>query len=215
MPVKNCRENGKPGFKWGNSGKCYTYTPGNEQSRKRARDKAVRQGRAIQVNNSIGTIQDILASFRDALGELTGLIKQEYPVYNTGLYLKQRYTKLIHSGTKTMIIKTEKTNIENQKLLIFDDEFAYGYIILSKPILINDWKEFRYYRDDHQMPIEECLDMNWTFPVYGYIIEESEFYDKPKGVSLPLLETDILEEAERYINDTGEIIIEDRIIGDE
>jgi len=52
MPVKPCRSDGKPGFKWGDSGKCYTYTPGNETSRKRAKDKAAKQGRAIQVNKS-------------------------------------------------------------------------------------------------------------------------------------------------------------------
>lgn len=50
MPVQPCQENGQKGYKWGESGKCYTYTPGNEQSRKRAHDKAAKQGRAIQVN---------------------------------------------------------------------------------------------------------------------------------------------------------------------
>ena len=52
MPVKGCQENGKPGFKWGDQGKCYTYTPGNEVSKKRAHDKAIKQGRAIQVNKT-------------------------------------------------------------------------------------------------------------------------------------------------------------------
>lgn len=46
MPVKKCTENGKSGYKWGDSGKCYTG-PG-------AREKAIRQGRAIEVNKSKG-----------------------------------------------------------------------------------------------------------------------------------------------------------------
>ena len=50
MPVKPCQENGKKGYKWGDSVKCYTYTPGNEASREAAKKKAIRQGRAIQVN---------------------------------------------------------------------------------------------------------------------------------------------------------------------
>lgn len=50
MPVKSCRSDGKPGYKWGDSGKCYTYTPDDEESRKRARAKAEKQGRAIQEN---------------------------------------------------------------------------------------------------------------------------------------------------------------------
>jgi hypothetical protein len=47
MPVNECQENSKPGLKWGDSGKCYTYTPNNEGSRKNAKKKALTQGLAI------------------------------------------------------------------------------------------------------------------------------------------------------------------------
>jgi hypothetical protein len=47
MPVKACELEGKPGLKWGDSGKCYTYTPNNEGSRKNAKKKALTQGLAI------------------------------------------------------------------------------------------------------------------------------------------------------------------------
>jgi hypothetical protein len=47
MPVKQCEDNGKPGLKWGDSGKCYTYTPKNEGSRNKARRSATIQGIAI------------------------------------------------------------------------------------------------------------------------------------------------------------------------
>lgn len=50
MPIMKCQKNGKPGYKWGASGKCYTYTRGNEQSRKKARQKVLKQMRAIQRN---------------------------------------------------------------------------------------------------------------------------------------------------------------------
>lgn len=50
MPLKIATKDGKPGFKWGDSGKVFTYTPGNKESRKRARNKALAQGRAIQAN---------------------------------------------------------------------------------------------------------------------------------------------------------------------
>lgn len=50
MPVQACTQNGKPGFKWGSKGKCYTYTKGDKQSRERARSKAAAQGRAIKAN---------------------------------------------------------------------------------------------------------------------------------------------------------------------
>lgn len=48
MPVKRCTKDGKPGYKWGDEGKCYSYTPGNKESRERAKKKATEQGQAIQ-----------------------------------------------------------------------------------------------------------------------------------------------------------------------
>jgi hypothetical protein len=47
MPVKSCEENGKPGYKYGDSGKCYTYTPKDEVSRNKAKKQAIIQGIAI------------------------------------------------------------------------------------------------------------------------------------------------------------------------
>lgn len=47
MPVKSCREGDRPGYKCGNSGKCYTYKSGDEAGRKKAKRKAIRQCRAM------------------------------------------------------------------------------------------------------------------------------------------------------------------------
>jgi hypothetical protein len=49
MPVGECSSNGKPGFKWGDSGKCYTYTEGDATSKARARKKAEAQGIAARL----------------------------------------------------------------------------------------------------------------------------------------------------------------------
>jgi len=54
MPVHACQLNKKPGYKWGSSGKCYTYTPGNEASRKAAHAKAEKQGRAARASGYKG-----------------------------------------------------------------------------------------------------------------------------------------------------------------
>lgn len=51
MPVHRTTANGKPAYQWGQSGKKYPYTPGNAESRRRAKAKAERQGRAAQANN--------------------------------------------------------------------------------------------------------------------------------------------------------------------
>lgn len=48
MPIKNCSKNGKPGFSWGNASKCWTYTPGDEESKKAAKKACLKQGLAIE-----------------------------------------------------------------------------------------------------------------------------------------------------------------------
>lgn len=47
MPVQECSIDGKPGFKWGDQGACYTYEPGDEASMRDAKRKAILQGLAI------------------------------------------------------------------------------------------------------------------------------------------------------------------------
>ena len=47
MPVQTCQADNKPGFKFGPSGKCFTYSANSESSRENARGRAEAQGRAI------------------------------------------------------------------------------------------------------------------------------------------------------------------------
>ena len=46
MPIISCELDGKPGYKWGQSGKCYTFTPGDVDDMKSARSMASAQGTA-------------------------------------------------------------------------------------------------------------------------------------------------------------------------
>ena len=51
MPIQSCTEKGLPGYRYGGkSNKCYTYTPGNEKSRKEAKRKAIIQSIAIKIS---------------------------------------------------------------------------------------------------------------------------------------------------------------------
>jgi len=54
MPIKSCESDKKPGLKWGDSGKCYTYEPKNEGSRNKAKKSAILQGIAIGEFAEIG-----------------------------------------------------------------------------------------------------------------------------------------------------------------
>lgn len=47
MPINRCSKDGKPGFKWGNSGACYTYTSGDDKSIADAKKKVLAQATAI------------------------------------------------------------------------------------------------------------------------------------------------------------------------
>jgi len=48
MPVQECNEDNKKGYKWGEQGKCYTYESGNDESKNAAKEKAAKQGKAIK-----------------------------------------------------------------------------------------------------------------------------------------------------------------------
>jgi len=54
MPVKECQDSGKPGYKYGDSGKCYTYTPNDAIERNKAKRQAIIQGIAIGEYAEIG-----------------------------------------------------------------------------------------------------------------------------------------------------------------
>jgi len=54
MPVQRTTKDGKPAYKWGKSGKAYTYEPGNRESRERARRRAEEQGRAARASGYRG-----------------------------------------------------------------------------------------------------------------------------------------------------------------
>jgi hypothetical protein len=70
MPVKSCSENDNPGFKWGDSGKCYTYTRGDSRTMGEAKRRATLQGIAMAEYSaekifSEVVIEDVLKSLKE------------------------------------------------------------------------------------------------------------------------------------------------------
>lgn len=47
MPINSCSDGDKPGYKWGDAGKCYIYDPNSDSSKTSAKKKALAQGVAI------------------------------------------------------------------------------------------------------------------------------------------------------------------------
>jgi hypothetical protein len=62
MPLKKCTSDGKSGFKWGNSGKCFTGPNAKEQ--------ATKQGQAIEISKrSKGTNTEPPSEDEDERGD--------------------------------------------------------------------------------------------------------------------------------------------------
>lgn len=51
MPLQKCSSKGKAGYRWGDAGACYTYPEGDEEARKKAKQKAILRGVAIEGGN--------------------------------------------------------------------------------------------------------------------------------------------------------------------
>lgn len=65
MPVKSCQIDHKPGYKWGDQGKCYEYTPNDDTSKADAKKKAIGQGVAIGDLEAIGAqIQSMKGQYK-------------------------------------------------------------------------------------------------------------------------------------------------------
>ena len=84
MPVKQCELDNKPGFKWGDEGTCYTYD--DQVSKNIARNKAIRQGQAIEisqlfVNNKVSFDYDDTLTREDIQEKALQLINSGYTVY--------------------------------------------------------------------------------------------------------------------------------------
>jgi hypothetical protein len=74
MPLKQCSKDGKSGWKYGDSGKCY-IGPG-------AKKKAIKQGLAEQYNGGhkfVGAVNDLLSTPECSLAEIQEVI-DELPV---------------------------------------------------------------------------------------------------------------------------------------
>lgn len=62
MPVESCSVEGKSGYRWGASGKCYTYVTGDDKAANEAKRKAHVQGYAMNVNKEGGAGQAVWIS---------------------------------------------------------------------------------------------------------------------------------------------------------
>lgn len=85
MPLTSCQHEHAPGWRWGEQGKCYVYDPESPASELRAREAALRQGRAIEARRDTlrapgpdvpeGVQQDLEALYRARAERLRTLLR--------------------------------------------------------------------------------------------------------------------------------------------
>lgn len=119
MPIKNCRHNEQPGFKWGDAGKCFTYIAGNDKSKSQARAKAVEQGQAIEISrrsdqkfvtqsiivkksNKIKTVKQA-----EKIAKEHGNITTSRETENSFRFRQISPEKIIQKGCKTLVINDD------------------------------------------------------------------------------------------------------------
>lgn len=95
MPVNPCSENGQPGFKWGDSGKCYLYTRGDAKSMGEAKRKATIQGIATgeydtKKSEEHQQVAEDLAEQEAALADALVMVAERFGPFDaegTGIYV--------------------------------------------------------------------------------------------------------------------------------
>ena len=95
MPVNSCSENNQPGFKWGDSGKCYIYERGNAESMGEAKRKATVQGIATgeykTMSKEINKVAEDLAEPEAALADALVAVAERFGPFDaedTGIWVE-------------------------------------------------------------------------------------------------------------------------------
>jgi hypothetical protein len=71
MPIRACQINNEPGYAWGKQGKCYAYTPGDEESKVQAKKNAIAQGVASGDLEALATQVSIVRGTYELVGTKT------------------------------------------------------------------------------------------------------------------------------------------------
>lgn len=130
MPVNPCSENGKPGFKWGEQGKCYLYTPGDKKSLGEAKRKATVQG--IATGEYIEKISVNVPIDKELYARVKSEAKAKFDVYPSAYanaWLVREYKK--RGGKYKTVSKMDEQSF------IKEEEMINGYPAATQDIRIN------------------------------------------------------------------------------
>lgn len=91
MALQHARDNGLPGYRWGDSGKVYTYNPDDPASQQKARQEALKQGQAIEINKGSAIAENLYASQNQTTGTSSEQGQSELPGSSETFDIKKYY----------------------------------------------------------------------------------------------------------------------------
>ena len=168
MPVQQCNIGVKPGYKWGEQGKCYTYIPGNESSANEAKKKAYVQGIAAIKNGSSEELKKKKYSI---------ILKTKYDnLFNKIIHMaKRQYTpgwgRISNKLTKLLKEKIKQLNLIDTQLMYDSIYCTYK----GDSIIVHVEHYFKYHDGDYDI-IESCINsQEFQSYVQTVMVEEIEY----------------------------------------
>ena len=120
-----------------------------------------------------------------AAAELHFKSSKNMHIPNRGLYIPCPHSKSIAEGNEKVILKNRRYNISDMNFLYCDDERAYGILKAGVPKKIATKEEFIELRKYYEITDTELKALNWTPPLFVYLIKEVHNFDSPIGIDLP------------------------------
>lgn len=151
------------------------------------------------VKETTGRIEDkkIPARFAEPLPEGVKTLSE-----TRGMYLVAPHAGWIYEGKKTLIVKSVKFNIIDQKMFLIDNDFAYGKIKVKKIYPISD-DDFRKREKEHLISIKEKEKWWGKGDLFAYEFSFEKFkprkIDVPQGVQTFVKEVKFLEASRNIL----------------
>ncbi len=133
MPLQRCEHEGKPAWRWGESGKAYTYEPGNEESERRARKQAISQGLAIGggtlKKDAVPSLDEMIADELKGSGDYARASDEATDPDIKSMFLSMSQDELRHSEMLKTIAAQQMTKAWTVDIAKIADNVIYGIVL--------------------------------------------------------------------------------------
>lgn len=175
MPLQRCEHEGKPAWRWGESGKAYTYEPGNEESEQNAKKQAIDQGLAIGggtlKKDAVPSLDEMINDELKGSGDYARASDEATDPEIKSMFLSMSQDELRHSEMLKTIAAQQMTKAWVIDIAKVQDNCIYGIVLkantedLQGDIMSPDdirvamhefMEEFRTINKNHTDDIDAC-----------------------------------------------------------